>query len=213
MRVRKGRQHINLGEISAALEAEKLMGEREPGHFYLHMQDSQVSLAALVKGRSSSKAVNDLIRASIPFHVGSGIRPFYAFVRTAKNPADDPTRGVEIRRPSRGEARWLRDLELGHYEAFDSFLHSASLAPSDLQGLPDPAELGQDTVVDGRSSKEVRAEVSRRRRRERREEHKLSDCRSCAVVAGAPKPARLPGKGVKLRAEQRRDPVALPCRG
>ena len=106
VRLRKSRQHINLGEISAALEAERLMGEREPDHFYLHMQDSQVSLAALVKGRSSSKAVNDLIRGSIPFHVGSGIRPFYAFVRTAKNPADDPTRGVEIRRPSRGQAPW-----------------------------------------------------------------------------------------------------------
>ena len=76
VRLRKSRQHINLGEISAALEAERLMGEREPDHFYLHMQDSQVSLAALVKGRSSSKAVNDLIRGSIPFHVESGIRPF-----------------------------------------------------------------------------------------------------------------------------------------
>ena len=166
VRHRRARQHINLGEISAALEAEKLMGEREPDHYYLHMQDSQVSLAALVKGRSSSKAVNELIRSSIPFHVGNGVRPFYAFVRTGRNPADDPTRGVCVRKPLRPEALWLRELEVGKTSSFDSFIAAAGLSASDLQGLPDPTELGQPTSVDTRSSREVRSESRAERKAE-----------------------------------------------
>ena len=176
VRHRRARQHINLGEISAALEAERLVGEREPEHYYLHMQDSQVSLAALVKGRSSSKAVNDLIRSSIPFHVGSGVRPFYAFVRTAKNPADDPTRGVSVRKPSRPEALWLRELELGKTTSFDSFIASAGLSAADLQGLPDPAELGQPTPVDTRSFREVK----RGSRAERTPGRKVAELESCS---------------------------------
>lgn len=144
---RKQRQHINLGEVSAALRAEKLLGEREPDRFYLHMQDSQVSLAALVKGRSSSKAVNALIRNSIPDHVGSGVRPFYAFVRSAKNPSDDPTRGVPVRKPQRAEASWLRDLELGKTEESDKFLSAGKLSLGELQGLPDPSELVRPSLT------------------------------------------------------------------
>ena len=40
---------------------------------------------------------------------------------------------------------------------------------------------------------------------------RLRGCRSCAVVASAHEPLRFPDEGVKLRAEQRRDPVALPA--
>ena len=142
VRTRRARRHINLGEISAALAAERLQGLLEPRSFYLHLQDSQVSLAALTKGRSSSRAVNNLIKESIPDHASSGIRPFYAFVRSAKNPSDDPTRGAPLRLPCRAEASWLRQLELGHTDEFDSFLAAAQLSAQDLQGLPDPAELG-----------------------------------------------------------------------
>ena len=153
---RSRRCHINLGEISAALSAERRQGLVEPDSYYLHLQDSQVSLAALTKGRSSSKAVNKLIRSSIADHAGSGVRPFYAFVRSAKNPADDPTRSVALRQPSRNEALWLRDLEVGRTEKFDAFLEEASLGAKDLQGLPEASELGAPVVVDAMSSKESR---------------------------------------------------------
>lgn len=75
-KVRK-RRHINLGEISAALQAEVEQGKKQPDSFYLHLQDSQVSLAALTKGRSSSRSVNALIRQSIPDAIAYNNRAFY----------------------------------------------------------------------------------------------------------------------------------------
>lgn len=81
--VRKKR-HINVGEVRAALEAERRQGLRHPGSFYIHLQDSQVSLAAVTKGRSSSRAINKLLKASVPWHIGSNNRSFGAYVRSKK---------------------------------------------------------------------------------------------------------------------------------
>lgn len=73
----KGRRHINIGEVDAALSAEADMGRRYPGRFYVHLQDSQVSLAALVKGRSASSSLNERLRCSIPQHVTYGTRALW----------------------------------------------------------------------------------------------------------------------------------------
>ena len=83
----QGKRHINLGEVAAALQAEAVIAEREPEHYYIHLQDSQVSLACLVKGRSSSASINRLLRRSIAMHVGQNVRPFYGFVRSNKRSA------------------------------------------------------------------------------------------------------------------------------
>ena len=88
----KGRSHINVKEMSAALNAERRLGAAQPNKYYIHLQDSQVSLAALIKGRSSSTALNRLLRKSVPHHVSSNVRAFYGYVCSALNPADDPTR-------------------------------------------------------------------------------------------------------------------------
>lgn len=161
VRERSKRQHINLGEISAALSAERLHGLLEPSSFYLHLQDSQVSLAALVKGRSSSASVNALLQSSIPHHVGQAVRPFYGFVRSALNPSDDPTRRAKIRRPTRAPSTWLRDLEAGSFEAFDDFLEKWGVSPSDLRGLPEENELGEKAAVERKSSAESRRSARR----------------------------------------------------
>ena len=52
-RVRKAarRRHINLGELRAALAAKARVGRNWPSSRYVHLQDSQVSLACLVKRR------------------------------------------------------------------------------------------------------------------------------------------------------------------
>ncbi len=65
VRRQRGREHINVGEVAAALEAERERGRRWPGHFFINLQDSLVSLACLVKGRSSSWQINKLLRQSI----------------------------------------------------------------------------------------------------------------------------------------------------
>lgn len=66
VRFSERKEHINLKELNAALTAERRRGEIEPGTYYVHLQDSQVSLACLVKGRSSSWAINKKLRSSIP---------------------------------------------------------------------------------------------------------------------------------------------------
>ena len=71
------RQHINIKEIRAAIRAEQEEGKLHPGSYYVHLQDSQVSLACLLKGRSSSTAANRELQRSIPLHVSQRIRPFY----------------------------------------------------------------------------------------------------------------------------------------
>ena len=94
--VAEKKEHINLKELSAALRAERLQGRREPNSYYVHLQDSQVSLACLVKGRSSSWEVNKRLRRSLPEALGNNNKAFYGYVRSALNPADDPTRGAEL---------------------------------------------------------------------------------------------------------------------
>eukprot|EP00435_Cladocopium_sp_Y103_P071851 s87_g38.t1 len=141
------RRHINLGEVRAALEAEKRQGLRRPGSFYIHLQDSQVSLAAITKGRSSSRAINKLLKSSVPWHVGSNNRSFGAYVRSKKNPADDPTRRVRIRRPVRPPADWLVGLTQGHTEEFDEMLLSQSADRATLSELPEESQLWREVVV------------------------------------------------------------------
>ena len=76
-----GRQrHINVAETRAAIAGEERVGRKFPGTRYLHLQDSQVSLACFVKGRSCSPAINAELRRSIPFHLSNKVRPSYDMV-------------------------------------------------------------------------------------------------------------------------------------
>ena len=152
------KRHINLGEVAAALAAEAVIGGQEPGHYYVHLQDSQVSLACLVKGRSSSSSINRLLRSSIAMHVGQNIRPFYGFVRSKLNPSDDPTRGQALRKPAREHAAWWHEIEAGRFEAMDAYLESRGCHPMQTSGLPDEAELRPDLEMDFRSGAEEKKE-------------------------------------------------------
>ena len=78
------KRHINLGEVRAALAAEKLVGQTSPGHYYMHLQDSQVSLACMTKGRSASTAINVELRRSIPHVVGYNVRGYYLEMHSSR---------------------------------------------------------------------------------------------------------------------------------
>ena len=145
------RRHINIGEVRAALEAERSVGAEAEDSFYIHLQDSQVSLACLMKGRSSSRSLNRELRRSIPEHLAANVRPFYGFVRSKLNPADDPTREAEVRGPSQEESSWLRDLKVGEFTAYDAFLEELGLDRTAVAGLPEEAELARQWDYNGRS--------------------------------------------------------------
>ena len=59
-------RHINIGEVRGALKAEKLGALRRPCSRLLVGLDSQVSLGALIKGRSASPALNAELARSLP---------------------------------------------------------------------------------------------------------------------------------------------------
>ena len=155
---RHRRRHINLNEINAALRAEKRHGDLEPSSFYIHLQDSRVSLACLVKGRSSSTEINRLLQRSIPDHVSSNVRPYYGYVRSKLNLADDPTRAASIRSVARASSGWLDSAIEGDFGPLGHELTKWGLNIRQLGNLPDERELLPDVVVDRRTSVQKKAE-------------------------------------------------------
>ena len=134
------RRHINLGEIRAALRAEHVEGMRYPDSFYIHLQDSQVSLASLVKGRSSSKQLNLEIRG--------------LFAITHRLQCETPSTGMSVRRRilrmiPLGDKHfvnlfvqlWFQELWNGKFEKFDAMLQQHGLERMQLSGLPDEETL------------------------------------------------------------------------
>eukprot|EP00435_Cladocopium_sp_Y103_P020762 s4288_g5.t1 len=119
-----GRKHINLLEMEAVLELERRLSLRQCDFRYLLGSDSQVVLAALVKGRSSSFHLNQMLRSILAVVLGSGVYGNYGYVPSLANVADDPTRDQEIRAPSRPLPDWWYAACEGNFEAFDSWLAS-----------------------------------------------------------------------------------------
>ena len=151
------RTHINVGEVRAAVYGEERVGMRHANCRYLHLQDSQVALACFVKGRSCSPSINKELRRSLPFHLSSGVRPSFGFIRSRFNPSDDPTRSAALREPDIEVPDWLSEAATGSFEKFDAFLSECGMHPDQLAGLPDAAELLPDGPVDTRCPKAIRA--------------------------------------------------------
>jgi hypothetical protein len=99
------RSHINRKEaVPIGLLARRLA--RDPsaqGKRYVVAVDSSVNVASWAKGRSRSRALNSVLRRACPEQMLGGVRLGYVHVRSAHNPADDPTRG----RPVRSRARFV----------------------------------------------------------------------------------------------------------
>ena len=140
-------RHINIGELRAALKAEARIGRLFPATRYLHLLDSQVALGALVKGRAASPSLNFELVRSLPERLGSRVQCFYGYSASADNPADDPTRGLDVRSPSCEWPAWLNTASQGDFALLDVFLAEEGLHPEQLKGLPDPRELAPDLDV------------------------------------------------------------------
>lgn len=68
-RERRGRRHINIGEVRGVLRTEKLLGPRKPSRRILLGANSEVALGALTEGRSSSTAINEELCRSLPWMI------------------------------------------------------------------------------------------------------------------------------------------------
>ena len=89
--------HINVLELGAVLSAMKWRTRCIAGIKvkYAHLCDSQVCIAVLVKGRSSSAQLSHTLKKVNALTLASGCCPAFVYVRTADNPADDPSRWYE----------------------------------------------------------------------------------------------------------------------
>eukprot|EP00438_Fugacium_kawagutii_P018478 Skav222409 [mRNA] locus=scaffold4005:148863:154871:+ [translate_table: standard] len=142
----RGGRHINIGELQSYLMAERAAGYKQTDSRVPISGDSQVTLGAVNKGRSSSPALNKELQRSLPFCLGLGIYSFSGYTRTAFNPADDPTRGVPIRQSDVEVPSWWLAGKDGNFAPLDAFLEGLNMLPEQISGLPPESELFPDSL-------------------------------------------------------------------
>ena len=123
----KTKKHINLLELQSILELEERLALRHRDCRYVLAADSQVALAVIVKGRSSSPSLNTLLRKSLPNILGNG---------SLANVADDPTRGQPIRQPLRETIFDLAACLRGDFLSLDAWLGKIGFLPEQVAALP-----------------------------------------------------------------------------
>lgn len=143
-RTKEGR-HINVDELQGMLETERVaVDEGFPVRFF-SLADSQVSLGAILKGRSSSIGLNALLQESLPVHLGCGAIGNHGYLPSKENPADDPTRSVPIRSPVSPQPFWFDDSSACSFQdrlsEMDAWLADLKVSPWHLSGIPDLSEL------------------------------------------------------------------------
>ena len=132
----RSRRHINIGELRSYLKAERLA--KVPGKATRACVggDSQVTLGAVLKGRSASAALNQEMQKSLPHVIGSGLYSFSMYCPTSINPADGPTRGRDVPSPLEELPDWWESALTGKFEGMDAWLKGLGCDPFTLSGLP-----------------------------------------------------------------------------
>ena len=102
----KKQVHINIGELRAHLREESYLAPNSMSSRQLYGLDSQVSLGCLIKGRSSSKSLNQELLRSLPIMVGSDLYGFYMYYPSKLNRADGPTRKAPPPPPDKEKPHW-----------------------------------------------------------------------------------------------------------
>ena len=172
---KKGNRHINIGELGAALKVERILGERYPCSRVLLGADSQVALGTLIKGRATSRALNQELLRSLPWMLSFDVYLECIYFH-----------GHPIRGPSRVWPHWFQELEAGEPGNFDLWLQTHGLDDATLSGLPPFGELRKDAL-------EKDAPVGQKKRSAKRAE-KLQD----PVESGSPSRGLLPSRGTSM---------------
>ena len=86
--------HINVLELDAIVVAVKWRMRKASniGEQFVHLSDSQVSISVAAKCRSSVKALQKGLNRLCTLVLASCSFPFWVFIGTADNPADEPSR-------------------------------------------------------------------------------------------------------------------------
>lgn len=129
-------KHINVKELRALLTVEKQHAEQHPSTRVGVGTDSQVCLGAVVKGRSSSFILNDMLLSHLPTLLVYNCYTGHQYLPSAENPSDDPTRLRELRLPSESAPSWLEKAFDGDFDEFDQFLKEHHVNLEVLARLP-----------------------------------------------------------------------------
>ena len=91
-------EHINSLEVRSFLSTLRwrLQKPKNVGTRFLHLLDSQVAIAVIIKGRSSSYSLSKLMERVSALVLAGGLAPSLAYVATWDNPADRPSRWAPI---------------------------------------------------------------------------------------------------------------------
>jgi hypothetical protein len=103
-------EHINALESRALLLTLRWRA-RSVARFskrFLHLTDSKVALGSFAKHRSNSRSYNYIVTRSAALQLASSMQPVLAFVRSARNPADLPSRILLKLRPKGRRAQMSR---------------------------------------------------------------------------------------------------------
>ena len=130
------RAHINLLELKSIIQVEQVLSMRRQEVRYLLGADSQVALAAVLKGRSSSGHINSLLQQSLAVCLGAGLYGNFGYVPSLANVSDDPTRDVPIRPPCKPMPEWLSAAWVGDFRAFDKWLDELGFSPLEVASTP-----------------------------------------------------------------------------
>lgn len=136
-----GRRHINIGELRGFLKAEQILGTREPSTRHIFCLDSQVALGAICKGRSASEALNQELCRHLGLLLFNDSYSECIYFPSAENPADDPTRGQDLRGPSMDVPEFLLEAMQGRFGLLDEWLASHNISDYDMSGLPPVSEV------------------------------------------------------------------------
>ena len=115
-------KHINILELQAFLKEEKRLCESKGGLRIPFALDSQVALGTVVKGRASSRVLNDLMRQSMAFPLGADVYEFFMYYPSEFNRADGPTRDRDPDGPDLEKPAWMSELAKGKYDLFDAWM-------------------------------------------------------------------------------------------
>ena len=164
----KARQvvHINVSELRGMLKVEREVAKGFFPSRYFSLADSQVCLGAMLKGRSASVALNQELQQSLPTYLGCGLNNDHGYVPSELNSADDPTRHLTVRAPSKPKPLWLEseDAEIGK-KGLDDWLDSYGCGCYENSGLPPFDDLyGDQGVLHVETSQERRMKRFREKR-------------------------------------------------
>ena len=120
------KDHINLSELKSIGAAERRCANFSPRSRPLIGGDSQVAVASVMKGRASSRVLNDQLKCMLFDVITGRLSSRFFWIASKLNPADDPTRGTPLRKPHAPEPAWFSSLKRDpkDFDALDRLLCS-----------------------------------------------------------------------------------------